>query len=144
MLFRQHFLNGIGNGTITLAFRKWQRPSVKSGGTLLTAVGQLHISSVAEVALSEISKVDARRAGYESLDGLLVELNRYDGGKLHRIEFGPLTTDPRIALRQTAAPSKDECKYCDFRPICGPYEESRAKKKHQEPLAQLTRLRETR
>jgi ATP-dependent helicase/nuclease subunit B len=42
-----------------------------------------------------------------------------------------------------AAPAKDECKYCDFRPICGPYEERRTKRKQREPLAQLQRLRET-
>ena len=100
MLFRQHFLDGIGNGTITLAFRKWRRPSVKSGGTLLTAVGQLHIGSVAEIALKEISGADAKHAGYESRDALVEELSRYDEGKIYRIELGPLTADPRIALRQ--------------------------------------------
>ena len=108
MLFRQHFLDGIGKGTITLAFRKWRRPSVKSGGTLLTAVGQLHIASVSEIALKEISKADAKRAGYESLDALVEELSRYDEGKLYRIELGGLNTDPRIALRQKKVPSRQE------------------------------------
>jgi hypothetical protein len=108
MLFRQHFLDGIGNGTITLAFRKWRRPSVKSGGTLLTAVGQLHIGAVAEIALKEISKADAKRAGYESLDALVEELCRYDEGTIYRIELGPLTADPRIALRQQKASSPQE------------------------------------
>jgi ATP-dependent exoDNAse (exonuclease V) beta subunit len=28
-----------------------------------------------------------------------------------------------------AAPAKDECKYCDFKRVCGPYEEMRLKKK---------------
>jgi hypothetical protein len=108
MLFRQHFLDGIRNGTITLAFRKWRRPSVKAGGTLLTAVGRLHIAAVAEIALKEISRADAKRAGYESLDALVEELNRYDAGKLYRIELGPLEADPRIALRQTKAASEHE------------------------------------
>jgi CRISPR/Cas system-associated exonuclease Cas4 (RecB family) len=40
-----------------------------------------------------------------------------------------------------AAPGKGECKYCDYRPICGPYEETRAKKKQTLPLAALLRLR---
>lgn len=108
MLFRQHFLEGIGNGTIRLAFRKWRRPSVKSGGTLLTAVGQLHITSVAEITLKEISKADAKRAGYESLDALVEELSRHDEGQLYRIEFGALKADPRIALRQQNAASEQE------------------------------------
>ncbi len=108
MLFRQHFLDGIGDGTITLAFRKWRRPSVKSGGTLLTAVGQLHIAAVVEIALKEISRADAQRAGYASLAALVEELDRYDEGKLYRIELGPLEVDPRITLRHTKAASQQE------------------------------------
>ena len=64
MIFRQKFLDGIRDGIITLAFRRWRRPSVRAGGTLLTAVGQLEIVSVDEVALTRISEVDARRAGF--------------------------------------------------------------------------------
>jgi RecB family exonuclease len=40
-----------------------------------------------------------------------------------------------------AAPNKGECRYCDFRPVCGPYEEQRAKTKNPERLVHLTRLR---
>ncbi len=39
-----------------------------------------------------------------------------------------------------AAPAKDECRYCDYRSVCGPYEELRVanKQKHRlEPLDQL-------
>ena len=40
MLFRQTFLDGIGNRSVPLAFRRWRRPTVRAGGTLLTAAGQ--------------------------------------------------------------------------------------------------------
>jgi RecB family exonuclease len=40
-----------------------------------------------------------------------------------------------------AAPDKGECKYCDYRPVCGPYEEMRAKKKAAADLVPLGRLR---
>jgi len=43
-----------------------------------------------------------------------------------------------------AAPDKGECTYCDFRAVCGPYEEVRAAHKQKEPLVQLRRLREQR
>jgi len=102
MLFRQHLLDGIRRGTITVAFRRWQRPSVKSGGNLLTSIGQLHILSVSQVALKEISEKDARRAGYESLGELRTELRQRSGGKIYRIELGKLRPDPRIALRGEA------------------------------------------
>ena len=55
MLFRQSFLEGIKNGSITLAFRRWKRPTVKAGGTLLMPVGQLAIVSVTPVTLAQIT-----------------------------------------------------------------------------------------
>lgn len=51
MLFKKAFLEKIRDGRVTLAFRRWRRPTVKSGGTLLTAVGELPIVSVTQVAL---------------------------------------------------------------------------------------------
>ena len=30
VIFRQEFLDGIRNGSITIAFRRWRRPSVKA------------------------------------------------------------------------------------------------------------------
>ena len=102
MLFRQKFLDGIRDGTVTLAFRRWRRPSVRAGGTLLTPVGQLSIGSVDEVAMTRISEADARRAGYESRDELLAELRSRDEGTIYRIELGALRADPRVALRGAA------------------------------------------
>ncbi len=105
MLFRTELLRGIQSGAITLAFRRWHRPSVRSGGTQLTAVGELHVGAVEPVTVEAISEADARRAGYASRALLLAELNRRDGGDVYRIELGALRPDPRIALR--AAPVTD-------------------------------------
>jgi hypothetical protein len=108
MLFRQRFLDGIRDGTITLAFRRWRRPSVRSGGTLLTAIGQLSITSVDEVATTRISDADAQRAGYASRGDLLAELETRDEGQVYRIELGAVHADPRVRLRQSASLSSDE------------------------------------
>jgi hypothetical protein len=108
MLFRQRFLDGIRDGTITLAFRRWRRPSVRSGGTLLTAIGQLSITSVDEVAMTRISDADAQRAGYASRGDLLAELETRDEGQVYRIELGAVHADPRVRLRQSASLSSDE------------------------------------
>jgi hypothetical protein len=102
VLFQQRFLDGIRSGSVTLAFRRWRRPSVRSGGTLLTPIGQLGIASVAEVSLSDISAADARRAGYDSLESLRAALRERSEGRVYRIELGPLRADPRVALRQAA------------------------------------------
>lgn len=108
MIFRQRFLDGIRAGTITLAFRRWLRPTVRPGGTLLTAAGELQIGALTPIALDAISPSDAQRAGYDSRDALLAELNARPSGVVYRIELGPLRADPRIALRQTPAADSDE------------------------------------
>jgi CRISPR/Cas system-associated exonuclease Cas4 (RecB family) len=42
-----------------------------------------------------------------------------------------------------AAPAEDACEFCDYRPVCGPYEEVRAKQ-HKKPLGALHALRSLR
>ena len=108
MLFRKAFLEGIRTGAVTLAFRRWRRPTVRAGGTLLTPVGQLVIRSVESVPLNRISAADAKRAGYESKAALLEELQRRTEGEVYRIELGPLLPDPRIALREQRAVTDTE------------------------------------
>lgn len=103
MLFRREFLEGIGTGAITVAFRRWRRPSVRAGSTLLTPAGQIGIKSVEQVSLDTISPADALRAGYKSREECLDELQRRHVGEVYRIELGPLHADPRIALRETKA-----------------------------------------
>src|SRR6185436_18268223 len=41
-----------------------------------------------------------------------------------------------------AAPDEGACRWCDYRPICGPYEERRVRRKYAPPLAALRALRE--
>jgi len=43
-----------------------------------------------------------------------------------------------------AAPAEQECRFCDYRTVCGPYEERRVSRKRQEPLDALARLRRRR
>lgn len=108
MLFREEFLDGLRDGRVTLAFRRWRRPSVKAGGTLLTPVGLLHIGEVEIVDLREISVKDARRAGYDSRETLLNELNARAEGEIYRVQLGPLEPDPRVALRKTRPTESDQ------------------------------------
>jgi hypothetical protein len=107
VIFRQEFLEGIQKGTVTVAFRRWRRPSVKAGGTLLTAVGLLHIRDVIPVTVDGISSADARRAGFDNREALVAELTGRSEGTLYRIELGALEADPRIALRMKQASDSD-------------------------------------
>ena len=67
----------------------------------------------------------------------------------------PLNEDARAAARLVAktigdaistgflpaAPAKDACRYCDFKTVCGPYEEIRTKRKMKDRLKPLIELR---
>jgi hypothetical protein len=98
MLFKKQFWAGVRDGSITLAFRRWTRPTVKAGGTLQSAAGRLAIEDVARTSIRSIRAADARAAGYESLAELKEELARHTG-TLYRIRFRRAGEDPRVALR---------------------------------------------
>lgn len=98
MLFTAAVLEGIAAGRVTLAFRRWRRPTVKAGGRLRTAVGELAIDAVEIVDESALSAAAARRAGFDSRAALLAALGDRPGA-LYRIAFHHAGADRRIALR---------------------------------------------
>ena len=100
MLFPLTTLRAIEAGEVTLAFRRWRRPTVRAGGTLRTRVGVLAIESVEPVSEQAITDADARRAGAAGRDELIAGLR--PEGTLYRIEFRLAGPDPRIALRERA------------------------------------------
>ena len=99
MLFRQSILASVQAGEITLAFRRWKRPTVRAGGSLLTALGVLAIDSVEPVEIEAITEDDAVAAGFSGLEALHAELSARPQGAVYRIELGAISADPRIALR---------------------------------------------
>jgi hypothetical protein len=56
-------LKAIGRGEVTVAFRRWKRPTVRQGGTLITPVGVLSIDSLDGIEPDVITPTDARAAG---------------------------------------------------------------------------------
>jgi hypothetical protein len=103
MLIRQETLKEIAAGRVTLAFRRWKRPSVRPGARLRTSVGVLAIEAVEPARLKEISREDARQAGFESRAKLVGALQRGKPGQLYRIRLRYVGADPRIALREDHA-----------------------------------------
>ena len=103
MLLRMADLERIVRGEIALVFRRWRRPTVRTGGTLRTAVGVLRILDVAIVDEADVSDADAAAAGYDSRAALLADLPAREGRSLYRVrvEFGG--ADPRVALREQDA-----------------------------------------
>ncbi|MBO9696246.1 MAG: hypothetical protein J7499_08595 [Sphingopyxis sp.] len=108
MLFRAAILERIAAGEVTLAFRRWRRPTVKAGGRLRTAIGELAIESVTPCAAAAITDADARAAGFGSRAELLAGLDARPDGDIYRIAFRFDRPDPRIALREAGDLSAGE------------------------------------
>lgn len=88
--FDPRSLEGIAAGEISLAFRKWIRPTVAAGATLRTAAGTLVVGEITRVEEAEITEEEARRAGCASRKELLAELDAGRPGWIHRIEIRAL------------------------------------------------------
>jgi hypothetical protein len=97
MLFKQRILGRIAAGEVTVAFRRWRRPTVKTGGRLRTPIGELAIRVVEATTLEEVTDTDARAAGFADRDEALAALSAGDG-QLYRIEFRLDREDPRKGL----------------------------------------------
>lgn len=101
MLFKRPVLDRIAHGEITVAFRRWRRPTVKSGGRLRTPVGELGIEVVAPVTLEEITETEARAAGFADREEALRSVASGEG-RIYRIKFRLKDEDPRTALSSSA------------------------------------------
>jgi hypothetical protein len=113
MLFTHDDLRRVAAGEVTVAFRRWRRPTVKAGGTLRTRAGVLAIESVDEIEPEQVTDADARRAGRGDRAAALADLR--GDGRLYRIAFHPAGPDPRIALREQADLSAAERSELDRR-----------------------------
>jgi len=102
MLFTRATLAKVLAGEVSVAFRRWTRPSVKAGGFQVTSIGRLAIDEVRPVAEADITEADARLAGEGSRAALLAALATRKGD-IHRVAFHLAGPDPRIALRETDA-----------------------------------------
>jgi hypothetical protein len=95
-------LEAIRDGRVDLAFRRWERARALPGTHRRTAVGVLEVAAVDVIERGSLTEDDARRAGYDSLAGLLAMLDRRERGEIHRIELRWAGADPRIELRNRA------------------------------------------
>lgn len=100
MLFKKDILEQIGKGTVTMAYRRWAKPAVKPGSTLLTAVGVLQVISVKEITYDSITDKNIQQAGLSSRAQLDKELSFKKEGILYKIVFRLQGEDPRLALRE--------------------------------------------
>ena len=97
MLFRRDILQGIAEGRVTLAFRRWRRAPPAEGSSLRSPVGVLCLDRVTVIDEGDITTDDVRRTGMP-IDELRASIA--GEGTLLRIELRLAGDDPRIALRE--------------------------------------------
>jgi hypothetical protein len=104
VLFEKRLRDGLVDGSVSLAFRRWRRAQVVAGGQyrLGAGAGVVRVSSVAVVSTDQISPQDARAAGFASPAEVIADLGAgsAEDGLTYRIAFGVIEDDPRDVLRE--------------------------------------------
>ncbi len=89
MLLKRELLEEIKAGKVDLIFRRWNRPTVKPGGTLKTKVGLLAIKAVTDMSPDDVTDTEAKRAGFADVPDFRRWLDTMKQGALfQRIEVG--------------------------------------------------------
>lgn len=73
-----------------------------------TAVGVVRVTDVQPIEERSITKSDATRAGYESVQSLLKALNKVKVGTVYKVKLKYDSEDPRIELREKTDLTEDE------------------------------------
>lgn len=99
MLFERRLREGIADGSITAAVRRWRRPQVVAGRRYRTGSDIVEMSTVEPIAPGELTDDDARAAGFLNAAALLADLTGPPDGQLYLLRFHRIDdTDPRDAL----------------------------------------------
>ncbi len=109
MLFEKRLRDGIHDGQITLAFRRWRRSQVVAGHRYRTGLDLVEAEAVDVISPRRIDRAQARAAGYATVRDLLAELRGDPALPLYRIRFRRLAQpDPRDELARTGSLTGDE------------------------------------
>ncbi len=89
MLLKRDLLDDIKAGKVDLIFRRWNRPTVRAGGTLKTKVGLLAIKAITDMSADAVTDAEAKRAGFKDVPDFRRWLDTMKEGSLfQKIEVG--------------------------------------------------------
>ncbi|WP_323015156.1 hypothetical protein [Devosia sp.] len=87
MLLKRELLEEIKAGKVDLVFRRWNRQTVRAGGTLKTKLGLLSIGAITDMSPEDVTEADACRAGFKDVADFRRWLDTMKQGSLfQRIE----------------------------------------------------------
>jgi hypothetical protein len=102
MLFERRLREGIHDGRVTLAFRRWRRPQVTAGGRYRTGLDIVVVESLEVVSEDELTAQDALAAGYSSVPELRADVRGSPDLSLYRLGLRRLDEpDPRAELARS-------------------------------------------
>jgi hypothetical protein len=103
VLFEKRLRDGIADGTVTAALRRWKRPQVVAGGRYRTGIGLAEVTEVRPVTAGKLRSADAREAGFPSVRALLADVSPASRGDLYLVRFRRVDEpDPRSVLAADA------------------------------------------
>jgi hypothetical protein len=107
-MFPRSTLDRIRRGEVRLAFRRWQRPRVRPGTQLRTAIGVVAIDTIDTVDASRVTDHEAQLAGFTTPGDARDALRGDATWPVYRIALRYAGDDPRAALREDAALDADQ------------------------------------
>lgn len=87
MQFAKRLREPVMRGEITCSVRIWQSPRVKAGGRYPLGAGKVHVTSIREIGLSDITPALARRSGFAGVVDLLKTAKHGPGEHVYLVEF---------------------------------------------------------
>ena len=114
MMIPRATAESIRDGHVSQAFRRWDAPRVKVGGTQATVAGIVRFEACEPVASpDDLTEDDARAAGLPDLATLRARLapgprprgprGGHGGGTIYRVRLSWVGEDPRVELRERVA-----------------------------------------
>jgi len=132
-----------GDGTLRVTDHKTGKARVPAGATLNggQTLQPILYALAAEAVLE--GTVESGRLYYCTADGDFTEriIPLDDVGRGHAGTALGLVARALERGFLPAAPARDACRWCDYRPVCGPHEETRTARKPQDGIADLLLLR---
>jgi hypothetical protein len=95
MQFLASLRDRIRKGEITTTVRLWQRPHVKVGGRYAMPPGEILVTSVLEISLTDVTPDVARASGFAGVVDLLKVARHGAGRRVFLIEFEYVPRPPR-------------------------------------------------
>ena len=116
LLFKKPFHAGLVDGSVTLTFRRWDKPHVRAGGRYRChPIGVLEVDDVRLVRVGEIDDRDAKAAGFSDRAALLEFLRTgpkgddvSDATEVYRIALHHGGDGDRVEIALDDALTKDD------------------------------------